>query len=216
MTAIGKSGIIDNFFTESELDPVLKYLANLKSAFSYGNGLDESHPIYPWFVKKCFNKIQTTFGNELILARVTYLDDDTPIILHSDYYQINSKGQPKFAMLIPISSNDDKTFANKVHTIIFNEEDVFAESSGHITRYWDRTAWDKNKTIKENNAMQYQDEYLSHIKPVDLECLTVHTIAEWKFGSLIYWDEQLLHTSDNFTKNNVKSKQALVLHTYVL
>jgi hypothetical protein len=213
---IGKSGVIENFFTEEELDPVLKYLSNLKSAYSYGNGLDENHQIYKWFVKKCFNKIQDTFGKELILARVTYLNDSTPIMLHSDYFQINSRGTPTLAMLIPISSNNDRTFANKVHTIIFNEEDVFAEQETHITRTWDRNAWDKNKSVKENNALQYKDTHLGHLSDADLECLTVHTVAEWKFGSLVYWNEKLLHTSDDFTKNNVKSKQALVLHTYVL
>jgi hypothetical protein len=214
--AIGKSGIIDDFFTESELDSVLKYLSNLKSAFNYGNGVDENHAIYPLFVKKCFSKITEVFGEELRLARVTYLNDTKPISLHSDYYQINSNGNPQTAMVVPISSNDDRTFTNQVHTVIFNEEDLFAESSGHITRHWDRVAWDKNKTPKENSAVQYYDEYLSHMKMRDLECLTVDTIAKWKFGSLIYWNARLLHSSDNFTKNNVKSKQALVLHTYVL
>jgi hypothetical protein len=214
--AIGKSGIIDNFFTESELDPVLKYLSNLKSAYSYGNGLDESHPMYAWFVKKCFNKIQDALGKELTLSRVTYLNDNKPIKLHSDYFQINSKGTPELAMLIPVSSNEDRTFTNKVYTVIFNEEDVFTEGQDQTTRTWVRHAWEKNRVVKENNAMQYKEQHLSHLFDSDLECLTIGTIAEWKFGSLIYWDERLLHTSDNFTKNNVKSKQALVLHTYVL
>jgi hypothetical protein len=212
----GKSGIINDFFTEAELGPVLKYLSNLKSEFNYGDGIDETHQMYQWFVKKCFSKIQETFGNDLILSRVTYLDKAVPIALHSDYYQINGKNRPKLAMLIPISSNNDRTFANSVSTIIFNETDVSVESSTHITRYWDRTSWDKTREVKENNAMQYQDKYLNHISSDDLECLTVHTIADWKFGSLIYWDEQLLHTSNDFTKNNVKSKQAIILHTYVL
>jgi hypothetical protein len=215
-TVIGKSGIIENFFTEAELAPVLKYLSNLKSAFDYGNGLDENHPIYSWFVKKCFNKIQEVFGKDVRLARVTYLDETIPIALHSDYYQINGKGTPAFAMLIPISSDFDKTFDKKVHTVIFNEEDIFVEGTNKITRHWDRYTWDKHRVVKENNAMQIYSEHLSHMNMVDLECLTVHTIAEWKFGSIIYWDEKLLHTSDNFAKNNIKSKQALVLHTYVL
>lgn len=210
--AIGKSGIIDNFFTESELDPVIKYLSNLKSAFSYGNGLDETHPLYKWFVKKCFSRIQETFGQDLKLARVTYINDSIPIILHSDYYQLTAKENPAFAMLIPISSDNDKTFTKKVHTVIFNEEDV----SDHIGGHWNRIAWDNRKTLKENNALQYKDAHLSHLHDADLQCLTVDTLAEWKFGSLIYWNEKLLHTSDNFTKNNVNSKQALVLHTYVL
>jgi hypothetical protein len=216
--AIGKSGIIEDFFTDAELDSVLKYLSNLKTSevFNYGNGIDESHHLYAWFVKKCFNKIQQVFGQDLRLARVTYLNDNTPIILHSDYYQMNSRGTPRLAMLIPISSNNDRTFKNKVNTVIFNEEDTFTESNKTVTKFWTPIAWNKNKKVKDNNAMQYKEQYLSHLKDEDLECLTVGTVAEWKFGSIIYWDERLLHTSDNFLKNNINSKQALVLHTYVL
>jgi len=213
---IGKSGVIDNFFTEPELDPVIKYLSNLKSAFSYGNGIDANNSLYPWFVKKCFNKIQETFGKELLLNRVTYLNDGVPISLHSDYYQMDDKGIPKFAMLIPISVNNDRSFKSKVHTVIFNEVDEFSNRTDKLTTNWNKEGWYSNKSIKENNAMQYKDEHLGHLSTEDLECLTVHTILEWKFGSLIYWDSSLLHTSDNFTKNNVTSKQALVLHTYVL
>lgn len=218
MTAIGESGIIDDFFTEEELDPVIKYLSNLKTSevFNYGNGIDEGHQLYPWFWKKCFNKVQTVFGQDLKLVRVTYLNDTKPIILHSDYYQFNSQGTPKFAMLIPISTNNDKTFENDTHTVVFNEKDTYTQGSPTVTKFWDPIEWNKNKQTKENNAVQYKEQYLSHLKDEDLECLTVHTVAKWKYGSLIYWDEKLMHTSDNFTKNNVKSKQALILHTYVL
>jgi hypothetical protein len=197
---------------------VIKYLSSLKSSevFNYGNGIDEGHQLYPWFWKKCFSQIQSIFGQDLKLARVTYLNDTKPIILHSDYYQINSRGTPKFAMLIPISTNNDKTFANKTYTVIFNEEDVYTQGSHTVTKFWEPANWNNNKQLKENNAMQYKEEYLSHLKDEDLECLTVDTVAEWKYGSLIYWNERLLHTSDNFTKNNVNSKQALILHTYVL
>jgi len=214
---IGKLGVIDNFFTETELDPVIKYLSNLKSAFSYGNGIDATNSLYPWFVKKCFNKIQETFGKDLILNRVTYLNDGVPISLHSDYYQMDGKGTPKFAILIPVSINNDRSFKNKVHTVVFNETNEFSNKENKLTTLqWNKESWYRTRSIKENNAMQYRDEYLGHISSEDLECLTVHTIAEWKFGSLIYWDSSLLHTSDNFTRNNVTSKQALVLHTYVL
>lgn len=217
MTAIGKSGTIDNFFTEAELSPVLKYFINMPQAvgFNYGAGINEDHTMYSWFVKKVFVKIQEMFSKNIQLATVNYLNEHTPLGLHSDYYHsYRDTGTPYLAMLIPISVDDQHNFSNTVNTVVFNEEDDCVEKVRGLS--WSKRKWESVRTPKENNAMQYRDEYLSHINPVDLECLTVHTIAEWKFGSLIYWDERLLHTSDNFTKNNVKSKQALVLHTYVL
>lgn len=213
----GKSGVIDDFFTESELAPVLKYFINMPQevGFSYGGGINESHLMYRWFVKKVFSKIQDTFGKHVQLATVNYVNEHVPVNLHSDYYHsYREVGTPHLAMLIPVAINNSNDFDNLVHTIVFNEEDVCTDKVRGIS--WNKRKWEENRTHKDNNAVQYKDAHLSHIDDVDLDCLTVQNILEWKFGSLIYWNERLLHTSDNFTKNNVKSKQALVLHTYVL
>ena len=217
MTVSGKSGIINDFFTEVELTPVLKYFINMPQAagFAYGAGINEDHLMYKWFVKKVFAKIQETFGKHVQLATVNYVNEHVPVNLHSDYYHsYRDIGTPHLAMLIPITVNDSEDFSNPVHTIIFNEEDACIDKVRGLS--WNKRKWEETRTRKENNAVQYKDAHLSHINNYDLECLTVQGIFEWKFGSLIYWDERLLHTSDNFTKNNIKSKQALVLHTYVL
>ena len=80
MTAIGKSGTIDNFFTEAELSPVLKYFINMPQAvgFNYGAGINEDHTMYSWFVKKVFVKIQEMFSKNIQLATVNYLNEHTP------------------------------------------------------------------------------------------------------------------------------------------
>ena len=221
MTVSGKSGIINDFFTEAELTPVLKYFINMPQAagFNYGAGINEDHTMYSWFIKKVFVKIQETFRQDLKLATVNYINEHTPLGLHSDYYQsYRNKGTPNLAMLIPISINGHNDFSNPVNTVVFNEEDDCVDTVRESDQglWWNKQKWESTQTPKENNAVQYKDAHLSHINNYDLECLTVQGIFEWKFGSLIYWDERLLHTSDNFTKNNIKSKQALVLHTYVL
>jgi hypothetical protein len=142
----------------------------------------------------------------------SYLNEVTPWNLHSDYYH-KSIGDPYMAFLIPISVDDDMGQVEKTNTIVFNEQDTYVDDSAKH-RSWSRQQWKINRTLKKNNAVN--EKLLSHLPMEDLECLTIHTIANWKFGSVIYWDERHLHCSDNFVDNGVRSKQALVIHTYVV
>jgi hypothetical protein len=226
------SNQIDTFFTEDDLTRVVKYLSNMpivdetlwhQKTTGY-HGIHAKHKMYQWFVKTFFSKIQDKLGSNLQLLSATYLDEYTPLTLHSDYYHsYGNEGIPYYAMLIPVSIENNTAFDKKVHTVIFNETDTYVddaiqspeqENIHHST--WRTFEWVKNRCPKENNAVQYKDKHLSHLEDDDLECLTVQNIFEWRRGSLIYWDERLLHASDNFSKNDIKSKQAVIIHTYVL
>ena len=57
------------------------------------------------------------------------------------------------------------------------------------------------------------DKYLTHQPYEDCKSLEIDKIVETKIGSLIYWDRVRIHSSDNFIKNNVKSKTLLALFT---
>ena len=174
-------------------------------------GIHPEHRLYDWFNNKVFAKICQALGRtDLLFANAWYNDDLKPQTLHSDYYHVD-RGVPGLAMLIPVSVDNDYGMPKIVRTVIFNETDT--NNSGHD---WDRTVWDQNRRPKENNAVQYSDTYLGHLRRDDLECLTVQNIVNWKTGSVICWDESLLHASDDFLNNGITSKQAIVIHTYVL
>ena len=57
------------------------------------------------------------------------------------------------------------------------------------------------------------DKYLTHQPYEDCKSLEIDKIVETKIGSLIYWDRVRIHSSDNFMKNNVKSKTLLAFFT---
>jgi len=80
-----------------------------------------------------------------------------------------------------------------------------------IKRYNLRT----NKHI--NNEIEFDKElynkYLTHQPYEDCKSLEIDKIVETKIGSLIYWDRVRIHSSDNFMKNNVKSKTLLAFFT---
>jgi hypothetical protein len=106
--------------------------------------------------------------------------------------------------------------SDKANTVVFNEECLHVDQSGSKNRRWVPDLWHSTMTKKENNALVYKDTCLSHVPHNELECLTVQNILNWTLGSVLYWDERLMHSSDNFLINNVKSKQAIVIHTYVV
>jgi hypothetical protein len=232
-TVIGDtvSGVVKNFFND-DIRKVEKYLSNMpitqeklwhQKEKGY-QGIHDKHKMYPWFMKTFFSKIQNHFDTNLKLLSATYLDEYFPLTLHSDYYHsYGNAGTPKYAMLIPLSVDNDTTSDKKVYTVIFDQPDLYVDDAikspeqkdiHHST--WRTFEWVKNRRPQTNNAVQYKQQYLSHLNDEDLECLTVQNILEWCRGDLIYWDERLLHASDNFIVNGIKSKQAIIIHTYVL
>jgi hypothetical protein len=211
------SGKMDNIFTKSELDDATRYLgSSLPSRSGFPHSVYPGHILYERFNKNFFRHIQELYGSELQCLFVGYLNESKPFALHSDYFR-KLKGEPRSTFLIPISVDHDVTLVDQTYTIIFNEEDTWTPDGSNDSNYfWKQRDWHKNKSVKENNALQYFDQYLSHNTRKDLECLTVQNIFQWQLGSILHWNSRLLHCSDNFITNGFQSKQALVIHTYVL
>ena len=213
------SGIVDDVFTKDEIIYFIKYLSILTGAKTVeaGNkftGIDKNHQLYNWFNSKIFTKVQNIFGNHIQLLFGSYLNEVVPWTAHSDYYS-KTIGEPYMAFLIPLSVNNNIELADQTNTIIFNEIDTYVDVS-----LKDKTGsgskWVQNESIKENNVMPYYKKHLSHLSDDQIQRLTLQNILNWKLGSVIYWEEKLLHSSDNFSANDLKSKQAIVMHTYVV
>jgi hypothetical protein len=178
--------------------------------------ISPEHQLSQWFDRVLLPKLQELFHPNLNWTFASYLDESLPFDIHSDYYHKKGNKEPFKACLIPLSVNKtDRDLLPLASTVIFNETDVYVPPSDEMDRIWIKKEWNKNKTLKENNALQYKDQYLPHISDSDLSYLSVKVIAEWKFGDLIYWDEKLMHTSNDFRINGIKSKQAIVIHTWL-
>ena len=80
-----------------------------------------------------------------------------------------------------------------------------------IKRYNLRT--NKHITNEINFDRELYDKYLTHQPYEDCKSLEIDKVVETKIGNLIYWDRVRIHSSDNFMKNNVKSKTLLAFFT---
>ena len=97
---------------------------------------------------------------------------------------------------------------------IFKIDDNFKnyiERLTEIKRYNLRT--NKHIINDRNFDQNLYEKYLSHQQYEDCKSLELDKAIETKVGSLIYWDRTRIHCSDNFIKNNVKSKTLLALFT---
>jgi hypothetical protein len=222
-----KSGQIFNVFNVDEINKIgkiLSFLPNLeftkhyklekdnsshdhfietnfkKEIKSYTNGFTEKDPIYKILEKQVFNKIKSILDIDTHIACGMYLKELIPWGIHTDYIHKFDFGRtPDFAFLIPLEIIGTGSMTN---TVIFNE--ICTDSLINFI---------KNNKKLETNAKMWYNDHLSHVNQDILEYVSLKSVCAWEPGTVIYWDRKLLHSSDNFLKNSVVEKRALVLFT---
>jgi hypothetical protein len=168
---------------------------NTGEFMAYANGFQKKDLIYPFIKKKVLERLEQLFDRPLNLVHGMILKEKTPWRIHTDYQKQDTN--PDLAILIPL--ND--TLIN-THTVIFNESCMDSFNNYKL----------KNTQLV-NNAKNIHDSLMSHESKENLEYVSLHNFYRWNPGSVIYWDRKLLHASDNFLKNNLAEKTALVLFT---
>jgi hypothetical protein len=119
-----------------------------------------------------------------------------PWHIHTDYNKGDSN--PGKAILIPWQTCDSHTLVfNEVCTVTNNDESEianFPKVDNHVSR-------------------ELYEQYMSHCHWEDAQKVSIKEIFSWERGRAVTWDRTLLHTSDNFIKNGVDIKIALVIFT---
>lgn len=195
-------GKIDDFFTAEQLNNIVNVFQKLDTVDNLPNncyGIDKKHSkAYLWFNKIVLSSISTKFNPNLKLIFAMFLDCVEPFDIHNDLKEIPESGGKHFlSFLIPYSVNHNIELCNKASTLIFNE---YTTSTCEV----------------ENNVSYLYENTLSHVSKEKTYSITLKENLTWNFGSLCWWDSKLLHVSNNFKKDGYKSKQAIVIHTYVL
>lgn len=218
-----KCGVISGALNSEEIKEVIDLMAKLKNFDSkhetaqYFRPIGIGDPLYSWFKKKIFEKAKSSFQNnqniEMLFA--SYTDEKRPFGIHSDYYHKRDK-KPCVAMLIPISVDYSEDGIDRCSTIVFNEKDNSFEPNIKAEEKTYKNNWREfNNIEKDNNASSLHQKYLSHCDIDDLKYLTIQRILHWKTGDILWWDEEYLHTTNNFKKENIESKQFFIIHTFL-
>lgn len=205
-----QAGQYFNIWTKEELDDIVEVMKNNASLTIMQNecrGIDENHVEYYWFMEVVYKKLQQLFGKEIQPIFGMYLNETNPWGVHTDAYHCAKfpNREPALSILIPLSLDNSVDNLDKGFTIVFNE---YAYDNKHMLEM-------PNLSKEPNSAVNIHDEHLSHNSIESLSKLTVQGIYPWIFGSVIYWDSVLFHDSNNFLRYGLKSKQALVIHTYL-
>ena len=196
------AGQLLNVFQPDEIQSVVAALTKLNDApnsgeqfKAYTNGFQPTDLIYPFIKHKILSRLEILLDRPISLVHGMLLKEKKPWGIHTDY--VKGDANPDMGILIPL--ND---LLVNTHTVIFNES---------CTNTFDTYMSSNKKSI--NNAVDMHYSLLSHETTERLEYVSLLGAFQWLPGSVIYWDRKLLHASDNFLKNNVTEKTALVLFT---
>lgn len=146
-------------------------------------------------------KFDREFGTDLVIQQIHIFDSIDPYKIHSDV----DNGDP-----LPHAPNAAWTFIIPLfdvnsHTIVFNEESEIKILQHYMQ---DHDPYDPPKI--DYNTWK---EYFSHCPYEYCTYLSIEDIFKWKKGSLFAASRYKFHTSDNFLKNGVKNKRAIVAWT---
>ena len=186
-----KAFTIENFLSEKELmhidiisNKIPKQMNNdEKQTFTSGFN-------YSLIKKIVDEKLKNIFG-EFNVKDCMILEETIPWDIHTDF----NKGDthPYYACLIPLEYDGKDT-----HTVVFNEEAKNREEIFQLPE-------SENKLDTQTLAI------LDHCNDKKLQRVSLLSSYKWKRGSLICWHRKLLHASDNFKKNKLDKKKALVM-----
>lgn len=199
-----RAGQVFDVFSKKEIKLIQDILSKLpdspnRGSFNaYTNGFTSSDLIYQIINNVVIKKIEKIMQQPLNVICGMYLKEQKPWQIHTDYQHSFDRTQPDLAVLIPLKviGND----RSQTHTVVFNQScttnfddymkvnDKLSEHAGHI-----------------------HETHCGHCSAESLEYVSLCGAYPWEIGSVIYWDRKLLHSSDNFLKNSISEKQALVL-----
>ena len=172
--------------------------ANAGEFRAYTNGISKGHQFYDFINTQLCNDLIKLTGTNLSITIAMLLKESIPWSVHTDYQK--GDRNPGMAFLIPISWNGPEN--SFTHTVIFNEESTESFDS-----------FQKISQKKVPNATHLEDNLCSHVSREKLEYISLLEAYRWQPGDLIFWDRKLLHCSDNFLKQNITQKTAIVIFT---
>ena len=131
---------------------------------------------------------------------------------------------PYKVVLFPIDVISDQDNWKDTYTIAFKQRDYLEANSNNNEGYkgnTDQSTWSRpcerpgvhNLVEGFKISREEHELYFSHMPYDFLEGLEIDNVFKWTPGSCVTWDQNQLHSADNFIKNNIKTKLSLIFFT---
>ena len=125
-----------------------------------------------------------------------YDDSDPNAFLHSDREGFKFG----YTFLVPLSDYD-------TNTVVFNEK-------AEYTKNWHTWREKENITPQHTIDQETYNRYLTHESEAQISYFSIEAIFPWNKGDLLVMPRSSFHCSDNFLKNNLFEKRALIGWSY--
>ena len=199
-------GRIEQFFTPDQLNNFVEIFKKIDANDGSSNdcyGINQQHLAYAWLRAKILTPISEEFNTDTRLIFAMLLDCVNPFDIHHDLKTLpEANGKHFLSFLIPYSVDDDCKKCNLASTLVFNE--TYSDSDNFLS------------ITVENNVSAIHQEKISHVPIEQTHAFSLKQELIWSSGDLLWWDSRLWHVSNNFLSKGCRSKQGIVIHTYVL
>lgn len=204
------SVIQEQFLSSDEVDFIVEFVQTTVKVWedqTDDNRIQSYY--YPWsYYSKDFSKIREIFDAKfkkltdinLVIDHSHIFQSRLPYDVHSDFYQVKLLPKnlyPAYTIIIPIEDYDS-------HTIAFNQ---YSE-----IKKFDPSQYPKLNLIDDHTYKKY----LSHVNQNIIDRLSIKEIFSWKKGSIHMCDRKYYHCSDNYFKNNIFGKKAIIMWTSII
>lgn len=232
----GPSKQINDFLSDDEfnmlrsriLDPNLQFPESGKVSKYWGFGpiYDPAKDINPWLIPKIHDLI-----GPCEIDFYAYQEAKLPWKIHADIRWYADK-VPHKVFLIPL---DVEPFSGPVdvnewpdtHTITFEQRNLMRQLPDKDGRLvlgnTDQDNWDRSweDPCVEGCIPGYHisevfwSTHLSHISYEHSEGLTIEGVHKWVPKSILFWDNTMLHSSDDFLGHDIRTKRSFMIFTYL-
>lgn len=156
------------------------------------------------------DKMFPLLGKSPIFKELWILEEYQPLGWHTDCHHVcTDPGEDQFyTIIIPIETIQTSTIvANEHGWVMPNPLD------GLVLAEYARSA--RIVPLDQRFTKEFWKDQLSHCPDFSRSLFTPHSQFQWTQGSLLAFDRRRWHASDNFIKNNISCKKAIVSFTNV-
>lgn len=210
---------LPNFISDQEVEFVKSYMNRTDIDFMR---YDDYHPKtgnYVCYTKNLFlydqhrvlgnlllPKLAQEFGPRLRVQSAHVLYSSEPYGIHSDVLSGNREQHedktPSWTFIIPLDTYDSTT-------VVFEQ---ISPEIKTVSEWVAATNPPKLDVITEEEI----EKYFTHVPRSDLEYLSIESTFKWTKGTLFAASRSKFHTSDNYIKNGVSGKEAIIIWTHLI